>query len=91
LTWKCEDEWAGVSAKLMKHYPLPVVVVSSLTPKNSETAMKALDLGAVEVICKPGSAYSASEISHQLIHCRPRCRLGSNQPNLGEFWRSLPM
>jgi two-component system chemotaxis response regulator CheB len=54
-------------AKLMKHYPLPVVVVSSLTPKNSETAMKALELGAVEVICKPGSAYSASEISHQLI------------------------
>jgi len=54
-------------AKLMKHYPLPVVVVSSLTPKNSETAMRALELGAVEVICKPGSAYSASEISHQLI------------------------
>jgi two-component system, chemotaxis family, protein-glutamate methylesterase/glutaminase len=54
-------------AKLMKHYPLPVVVVSSLTPKNSETAMRALELGAVEVICKPGSAYSASEISSQLI------------------------
>jgi len=54
-------------SKLMKYYPLPVVVVSSLTPKNSETALKALELGALEVICKPGSAYSASEISHQLI------------------------
>jgi two-component system chemotaxis response regulator CheB len=55
-------------AKLMKFYPLPVVVVSSLTPKNSETAIKALELGAVEVICKPGSAYRTPEISHQLIH-----------------------
>jgi two-component system chemotaxis response regulator CheB len=54
-------------AKLMKHYPLPVVVVSSLTPKNSKTAMKALELGAVEVICKRRSAYSASGTSHQLI------------------------
>jgi len=55
-------------AKLMKYYPLPVVVVSSLTPKNSEAAMRALELGAVEVICKPGSAYRTPEISHQLIH-----------------------
>jgi len=55
-------------AKLMKYHPLPVVVVSSLTPKNSEAAMKALELGAIEVICKPGSAYRTPEISRQLIH-----------------------
>jgi two-component system chemotaxis response regulator CheB len=55
-------------AKLMKHYPLPVVVVSSLTPKNSEAAIRALELGALEVICKPGSAYRTPEISRQLIH-----------------------
>jgi two-component system chemotaxis response regulator CheB len=55
-------------AKLMKYYPLPVVVVSSLTPKNSEAAIKALELGAVEVICKPGSAYRTPEISHPLVH-----------------------
>jgi two-component system chemotaxis response regulator CheB len=55
-------------AKLMKFYPLPVVVVSSLTPKNSEIAIEALELGAVEVICKPGSAFRTPEISHQLIH-----------------------
>jgi two-component system chemotaxis response regulator CheB len=55
-------------AKLMKYYPLPVVVVSSLTPKNSEAAIRALELGAVEVICKPGSGYHAPEISRQLIH-----------------------
>lgn len=53
-------------SKLMKHFPLPVIVVSSLTPKNSENALMALELGAVEVICKPGSAYSTQDISTQL-------------------------
>lgn len=54
-------------SKLMKHYPLPVVVVSSLTPKNSENALMALRLGAVDVICKPGSAYSTQNISRQIV------------------------
>jgi len=53
-------------SKLMKHFPMPVVVVSSLTPENSDTALKALDLGAVEVFCKPGSAYSTKDISRDL-------------------------
>lgn len=54
--------------KLMKYYPMPVIVLSSLTPKNSEAALKALDLGAVEVLCKPGSAYSTSDVSRSLVH-----------------------
>ena len=54
-------------SKLMKHYPMPVVVVSSLTPKNSENALMALSLGAVEVVCKPGSAYSTQNISMQIV------------------------
>ncbi|MCD6186186.1 MAG: chemotaxis response regulator protein-glutamate methylesterase, partial [Deltaproteobacteria bacterium] len=49
-------------AKLMKHYPLPVVVLSSLTPENSETALKALELGAMDVICKPGGAHSVKDV-----------------------------
>lgn len=53
--------------KLMRHYPLPVVVVSSVTPKNSEAAMRALSLGAVEVIAKPGSAFSIPDVSRQLV------------------------
>ncbi len=55
-------------AKLMKHYPMPVVVLSSLTPKNSENALKSMDLGAVEVLCKPGSAYSTKDVSRSLAH-----------------------
>ena len=52
--------------KLMKHYPMPVVVLSSLTPKNSETALKAMDLGAVEVLAKPGSSQNGTDISIEL-------------------------
>lgn len=53
-------------SKLMRHYPIPVVVLSSLTPKNSETALKALELGALEVLCKPGAAYSSNGIAKKL-------------------------
>jgi len=55
-------------SKLMKHYPLPVVVLSSLTPKNSELAIKALEIGAVEVLCKPGASYSTKDIAQPLAH-----------------------
>jgi two-component system chemotaxis response regulator CheB len=53
--------------KLMKHYPVPVIIVSSLTPKNSDAAIRALSLGAVDVIGKPGSAMSVPDISRQLV------------------------
>ncbi len=39
--------------KLMNQHPLPVVMCSSLTEKGSETALRALQLGAVEIIEKP--------------------------------------
>ncbi len=52
--------------KLMAHHPLPVIIVSSLTPKGSTLAMEALDVGAVEVVSKPSSSYSLGEMSVQL-------------------------
>ncbi len=52
--------------KLMQYYPLPVIVVSSLTAKGSQMAMDAFAAGAVEVISKPGSAYSVGEMGHDL-------------------------
>lgn len=54
-------------SKLMRHFPLPVVVVSSLTPQNSETALRALALGAVEVIAKPGSSLAVAEVAEDLV------------------------
>lgn len=53
--------------KLMRHYPIPVIIVSSLTKKGGKLAMEALSVGALEVISKPSSAYSVGEMSVQLI------------------------
>ena len=53
--------------KLMKHHPLPVIIVSSLTPRGSQLAMDALSAGAVDVLCKPGSAYSVADMVEELI------------------------
>jgi two-component system chemotaxis response regulator CheB len=52
--------------KLMHYRPTPVVVVSSLTPAGSELALEALEAGAVEVMAKPGSAYSMGSLSGDL-------------------------
>jgi len=54
--------------KLIKHYPLPVIVVSSLTPQGGDVALEALDAGAVDVLCKPGTAYSVGDMSGDLIY-----------------------
>ena len=39
--------------KLMKQHPMPVVICSSLTAKNSQTALKAIENGAIDIITKP--------------------------------------
>ncbi|MEJ6949842.1 protein-glutamate methylesterase/protein-glutamine glutaminase [Natronospora cellulosivora (SeqCode)] len=53
--------------KLMKHYPIPVIVVSSLAKNGGEVALRATELGAVEVIAKPGPSYTVGDMSEQLI------------------------
>ncbi len=79
----------GISflAKLMKHYPTPVVIVSSQTPEGSQAAVKALQLGAVEVISKSGSQYSIPDVGRQLVRAiriaseaRPSRRQESSGP-----------
>ncbi|MDM8515381.1 chemotaxis response regulator protein-glutamate methylesterase [Desulfobacterales bacterium HSG16] len=39
--------------KIMNQHPIPVVICSGLTKKGSETALRALEYGAVEIIEKP--------------------------------------
>ena len=39
--------------KIMSQHPIPVVIISSLTAKGTETGMRALESGAVEIITKP--------------------------------------
>lgn len=54
--------------KIMRYHPLPVIIVSSLTKTGSKTALKAMEAGAVEVLSKPGSAYSVGELTEDLSH-----------------------
>lgn len=53
-------------SKLMKYHPMPVIIVSSLAKRGGEVALKAIELGAVEVIAKPGPSYSVRDMSQQL-------------------------
>ncbi len=53
--------------KLMMYYPLPTIIVSSLTPKGGKLTLEALDIGAVDVIAKPGAAYTVGDMSIQLV------------------------
>ena len=67
--------------KLMKYNPIPVIIVSSLTHRGGELAMEALNSGAVDVMCKPGSAMSVNNMSADLINkirVAARAKLGKN-------------
>jgi len=39
--------------KIMSQHPIPVIIISTLTSKGTETALSALESGAVEVVLKP--------------------------------------
>ena len=64
---------------LNEHHPLPVVVVSSLTPQGSAKALEALAAGAVDVLAKPSGSQSLGEMAYQLayhVKAAARARLG---------------
>ncbi len=52
--------------KLIKAHPLPVIIVSSLTRAGGDLAMEAIQSGAVEVLCKPGAAYTVGDMAADL-------------------------
>ncbi len=63
--------------KLMATHPLPVVVVSSLTPASSPVAVDALRAGAVEVLCKGREAHSGASVAEELVRA-VRTAAGAN-------------
>jgi len=69
--------------KLMAAHPLPVVVVSSLTPASSAMALRALELGAVGVVCKPGSQFSIPDVARDIVHQVRAASLAKLRPVLG--------
>jgi two-component system, chemotaxis family, protein-glutamate methylesterase/glutaminase len=53
--------------KIMQFHPVPTIIVSSLTPKGSAMSMEALAAGAIDVVSKPGEAYTVGDVSNILI------------------------
>ena len=55
--------------KLMEWFPIPVIIVSGLTPKGCALSMEALEIGAVDVIEKPAltNERALAEFSTRLI------------------------
>jgi two-component system chemotaxis response regulator CheB len=78
----------GISflAKLMAHYPIPVVMVSSLTQDNCETSLRALELGAVDVVAKPAAnvldgVREAAEELIDKVRGAARARIRRSEPH----------
>jgi two-component system, chemotaxis family, protein-glutamate methylesterase/glutaminase len=68
---------------LNEHHPLPVVVVSSLTPQGSAKALEALAAGAIDVLAKPSGSQTLGEVAHQLayhVKAAARARLRPRRP-----------
>lgn len=55
--------------KLMVHYPIPTIIISSLSEEGSEMALEAIEAGAVDVITKPkvNVLNGIEEIAFQII------------------------
>ncbi len=47
---------------LMKSYPMPVIIVSSLLEGDNRLAMEAMEAGAVDLVPKPGGPFSVEEV-----------------------------
>jgi len=63
---------------LMKHHPLPVVVVSSLAQAGSQAALEAVEAGAVDVLAKPDGTMSLGAVADKLAwHVKAAAAAGS--------------
>ncbi|MFQ5675213.1 MAG: chemotaxis response regulator protein-glutamate methylesterase [bacterium] len=62
--------------RLMPQYPLPAVMVSSLTQRGKEITMQALEAGAVDFVTKPGVA-GARGLNEMLEELRKKVKIAS--------------
>lgn len=53
--------------KLMRYYPIPVIIVSSITKEDSNSVIKALELGAFDVVNK-SNMYSVNDILDEVAN-----------------------
>ena len=69
--------------KLMQFRPMPVIIISSLGQASSRTALEALQLGAVDVLAKPGGPYSVGDLKNDLpqkVRAAARARIAPAKP-----------
>jgi len=52
--------------KVMRHRPLPVIMISSLAQSSTRAALEAMNRGAVDVLAKPGGPYSVGDLKGDL-------------------------
>lgn len=62
--------------KLMPQYPIPIVMVSSLTQRGKQITMEALEAGAVDFVAKPTSNVAAG-LSAMLMELRSKVKIAS--------------
>lgn len=62
--------------RLMPQYPLPVVVVSSLTQKGKKITMEALEAGAIDFVPKPTSDV-ARGLKNMMLELRTKIKIAS--------------
>ena len=62
--------------KLMPQYPIPIVMVSSLTQRGKQITMEALDAGAVDFVTKPTSNVAAG-LTGMLMELRSKVKIAS--------------
>src|SRR4051812_34945433 len=72
--------------RLMRLHPLPVVMVSSLTERDAVASLRALELGAVDVIAKPRGSVDGQGIAEfgatiaESIRAAARADVSSREP-----------
>ncbi|MCS6808012.1 MAG: chemotaxis response regulator protein-glutamate methylesterase [Bacteroidota bacterium] len=62
--------------RLMPQYPLPVVMVSSLTQRGKERTLQALEAGAVDFVAKP-SANIAQGLEAMMVELRTKVKIAA--------------
>ncbi len=62
--------------KLMPQYPIPIVMVSSLTQRGKQITMEALEAGAVDFVAKPTSNVAAG-LNAMLMELRSKVKIAA--------------
>ena len=74
--------------KLMPQYPIPVVMVSSLTEKGKQITLDALEAGAVDIVTKPKASVSAG-LNEMMSQLKTKVKIASTA-NVSH-WKNKPV